>query len=173
MRLRGLVVYLASLFLLYVSIRDVGRVLVFVSMSLSGLYVWAIVLWMVLRYPEEEYPGLIHIILGADLITIFASAFFIGVVKAIYLLMMLAALHTFVLLTDYGLCKGRLASNGESRIWRVTPLFLVMILGPFFMLGVYENNWGLAVGSLVAALGMYLLFVDLREEFSSGISLWG
>lgn len=68
MKWKGLSVYLASLFLLYLSTQDIRVPLMFASMSLSLMYIWTAVLWMVL-HPEEQYPESIHIIPGADLAT--------------------------------------------------------------------------------------------------------
>lgn len=68
MKWKGLSVYLASLFLLYLSTQDIRVPLMFASMSLSLMYIWTVVLWMVL-HPEEQYPELIHLIPGADLAT--------------------------------------------------------------------------------------------------------
>ncbi|WP_297092052.1 hypothetical protein [Thermococcus sp.] len=156
----GVVIYFASLFLLYISAgMDVAITLA--SVSLSVVYVWTAILWRAL-HKKERFPKLIHLVLLANLILIFISAFVMVPLGAILLLIILLALFGFVLLMRYGLSRWSVVPDADLRL----KYFGILLLG-FFSLnplieGVSTSNWIEAIASVMLIFGGYLMFEEAR-----------
>ncbi|GAB6136607.1 hypothetical protein JCM16307_21560 [Thermococcus prieurii] len=103
------------------------------------------------------------ILLLVNLAVILVSVFFIGTVGAALLLAVLLVLHGFVLLVRYGLSRGPVAQNADSRL----RYFGVLLLG-FFSLnpsieGVSTSNWIEVSASVLLIFGVYLMFEEVRN----------
>ncbi|WP_099209389.1 hypothetical protein [Thermococcus henrietii] len=158
----GIVIYLISLFLLYVS-TEIKVALTLASVSLSVLYVWVVILWMIRCKNAGGLPTPAKILLLANLAVILVSVFFIGTVGAILLLVVLLVLHGFMLLVRYGLSRGPVAQNADSRL----RYFGVLLLGFFslnpFIEGVSTSNWIEVSASVLLIFGVYLMFGEVRN----------
>lgn len=160
----GIVVYIVSLFLLYPS-TDLKVALILASVSLSVLYVWTLILWMV-AHRSRRFPAFIKAILPANLAVILTSAFVIGLKGAVLLFVILSVLYGFVLLVNYGLRRGSVVPNASSRL----KYFGILLLGFFCMNplieGVLTSNWVEVFAVVMLVFGGYLMF----EEIKNGIS---
>ena len=160
----GIVVYIVSLFLLYLS-TDLKMTLTLASVSLSVLYVWTLILWMV-AHRSRRFPAFIKAILPANLAVILTSAFVIGLKGAVLLFVILSVLYGFVLLVNYGLRRGSVVPNASSRL----KYFGILLLGFFCMNplieGVLTSNWIEVFAVVMLVFGGYLMF----EEIKNGIS---
>ncbi|NJE61898.1 hypothetical protein [Thermococcus sp. 21S7] len=162
MKWAGIVIYLISLFLLYVS-TDIKVALTLASVSLSVLYVWVVILWMIRRKNAGGLPTPAKILLLVNLAVILVSVFFIGAVGAALLLVVLLVLHGFVLLVRYGLSRGPVAQDADLRL----KYFGILLLG-FFSLnplieGVSTSNWIEVSASVILIFGGYLMFGEVRN----------
>lgn len=160
MRWVGIGIYLISLFLLYVS-TDVKVALTLASVSLSVLYVWVVILWMIRCKNAGGLPTPAKILLLANLAVILVSVFFIGTVGAALLLAVLLVLHGFVLLVRYGLSRGPVAQNADSKLRYFGVLLLGFFsLNPFFE-GISSSNWLEVIGAVMLVGAGYLLFLGI------------
>ena len=152
MKWGGVIVYSASLFLLYFS-SGVEVALTIASVSLSVMYVWTMLLRLIRRKDRNVWK-IANGFLAANLIVILASFFVIKPLAAALLLAILLTLLGFILLVVYGLRKGPAIENADSRLrW-----FGVLLLG-FFSLnslieGISTHNWIEGIAPVLLVLGV-------------------
>lgn len=162
MKLKGVGVYLVSLFLLYKR-AGIDVALTLTSVSLSVMYVWTAILWLI-RGKEKSQLRASNSFLVVNLVIIFAGALIAGVTLAALLLIILLVLSGFILLAQYGLRKELPAKNAEVRLrW-----FGVLLLG-FFSLnplieGISARNWIEAIAAIMLVFAGYMMFEDLRKD---------
>ncbi len=162
MKWKGIAIYSASLFLLYFS-SGIGVTLTITSVSLSVMYVWTMILWLIRREDRNVWK-IANGFLAANLIAILASLFVIKPIATALLLGILLVLSGFILLVAYGLRKGPAIENADSRLrW-----FGVLLLG-FFSLnplieGISTHNWIEGVSAVLLVVGGYLMFEELRAS---------
>lgn len=93
MKWGGVVVYLASLFLLYLS-SGFEVALTIASVSLSVMYVWTVILWLIGRKDRNAWK-IANCFLVVDLVVIFVSFFLIKPLATALLLGILLVLSGF------------------------------------------------------------------------------
>jgi len=161
MRWAGVVVYLVSFFLLYAS-AGIKVALTLASVSLSVLYVWVAMLGM-LHHRGMNHSNFARTLLVVNLAVIFVSVLIIGLTGAGLLLLILLALQGFVLLVRYGLSKGPVTQNSDSRL----RYFGILLLGFFsmnpFIEGIRASNWIEAIAAVTLVAGGYLMFEEFNE----------
>ncbi len=165
MKWKGVIVYPASLFLLYLS-SGVKVALTITSVSLSVMYVWTMILWLIRREDRNAWK-IANCFLVVNLIAILASLFVIKPITAALLLALLLVLSGFLLLVAYGLRKGPAIENADSRLrW-----FGVLLLGFFslnpFIEGISTHNWIEGISTVLLVLGGYLMFEEMRTSIQS------
>ena len=161
MEWKGVIVYSASLFLLYFS-SGIEVALTIASVSLSVMYVWTMILWLIRREDRNAWK-IANAFLAANLIAILASFFVIKPLAAALLLGILLVLSGFILLVVYGLRKGPAIENADLRLrW-----FGVLLLGFFslnpFIEGISTHNWIEGIGAVLLVFGGYLMFEDVKN----------
>ena len=161
MEWKGVIVYSASLFLLYFS-SGIEVALTIASVSLSVMYVWTMILWLIRREDRNAWK-IANCFLVVNLIAILASLFVIKPITAALLLALLLVLSGFLLLVAYGLRKGPAIENADSRLrW-----FGVLLLGFFslnpFIEGISTHNWIEGIGAVLLVFGGYLMFEDVKN----------
>ena len=165
MKWGGVVVYLASLFLLYLS-SGFEVALTIASVSLSVMYVWTVILWLIGRKDRNAWK-IANCFLAVDLVVIFVSFFLIKPLATALLLGILLILSGSLLLVVYGLRRGPAIENADLRLrW-----FGVLLLG-FFSLnplieGISTYNWIEGIGAVLLAVGGYLTFEDMKTSIQS------
>ncbi|WP_297067487.1 hypothetical protein [Thermococcus sp.] len=162
MEWKGVITYSASLFLLYLS-SGVKVALTITSVSLSVMYVWTIILWLIRREDRNAWK-IANCFLVVNLIAILASVFVIKPLAATLLLVVLLVLSGFILLVVYGLRKGPAIENADFRLrW-----FGVLLLGFFslnpFIEGISTHNWIEGIGAVLLVFGGYLMFEEVRTS---------
>ncbi|NJF25579.1 hypothetical protein [Thermococcus sp. Bubb.Bath] len=162
MRYWGVLTYVPSIFLLYIA-TDLKVALTLTSVSLSVLYVWTKILWLIQR-KEKGKLKVSNGFLVANLLVILAGALIVSVTLAVLLLVIFLALYGFILLVLYGLRKEPPAENAELRLkW-----FGVLLLGFFslnpFIEGVSASNWVEAVAVIMIVCAGYVMFEGLRKD---------
>ena len=175
MKWKGIAIYSASLFLLYLS-SGVEVALTIASVSLSVMYVWTVILWLIGRKDRNVWK-IANGFLAANLIAILASLFVIKPIAAALLLAILLALSGFILLVVYGLRKGPAIENADLRLrW-----FGVLLLGFFsldpFIESISTHNWIEGIAAVLLVVGGYLMFGEVRisicEAKQAEASQWG
>ncbi|NJE06280.1 hypothetical protein E3E36_09020 [Thermococcus sp. M36] len=162
MKWKGVIVYSTSLFLLYFS-SGIEVALAIASVSLSVMYVWTMILWLI-RREDRNTQKAANGFLTANLIAILASVFVIKPLAATLLLVVLLVLSGFILLVVYGLRKGPAIGNADFRLrW-----FGVLLLGFFslnpFIEGISTHNWIEGIGAVLLVFGGYLMFEEVRTS---------
>ncbi|MDK2913239.1 MAG: hypothetical protein PWQ79_154 [Thermococcaceae archaeon] len=162
MRYWGILTYVLSLLFVYIA-TDLRVTLTLASVTLSVIYVWTTILWMIRGKKKiSERPS--NVFLVTNITIILTGALIVGVTLAALLLAILLALSGFILLAQYGLRKEPPAKNAEVRLrW-----FGVLLLG-FFSLnplieGVSTSNWSEAIAAIMLVFAGYIMFEDLRKD---------
>ncbi|WP_297464738.1 hypothetical protein [Thermococcus sp.] len=163
MKWKGVIVYSTSLFLLYFS-SGIDVAITLASVSLSVMYVWTMILWLIRRREDRNTQKIANGFLAANLIAILASVFVIKPLAATLLLVVLLVLSGFMLLVVYGLRKGPAIEKADSRLrW-----FGVLLLGFFslnpFIEGISTHNWIEGISAVLLVVGGYLIFEEVRTS---------
>ena len=165
MEWKGIAIYSASLFLLYLS-SGVEVAITIASVSLSVMYVWTMLLWLIRRKDRNVWK-IANGFLAANLVAILASFFLIKPLAAALLLAILLALSGFILLVAYSLRKGPAIESADSRLrW-----FGVLLLGFFslnpFIEGISTHNWIEGTSTVLLVLSGYLMFEEMRTSIQN------
>lgn len=114
---------------------DLNVAITLSSVSLSVLYVWTLILWMV-THRSGGLPVLAKGLLITNLAVILTSAFVIRLKGAVLLFVILSVLHGFVLFVSYGLSRRSVAPSADSRL----RYFGILLLGFFCMNPIIEGS---------------------------------
>ena len=159
---KGVIVYSTSLFLLYFS-SGIEVALTIASVSLSVMYVWTTILWLISREDRNAWK-IANAFLGANLIAILTSFFIIKPLAAALLMVVLLVLSGFILLVVYDLKKGPAIENADLRLRWVGVLLLGFFsLNPFIE-GISTHSWIEGIAAVLLVFGGYLMFEELRAS---------